>query len=51
MRRPVLVDGRNLYNPRELAALGFIYRGVGLPPVEVLEETGQAAVAQVIGDK
>ena len=29
MRRPVLVDGRNLYDPREMAALGFIYRGVG----------------------
>ena len=32
MREPVLVDGRNLYDPRELAALGFTYRGVGLPP-------------------
>ena len=31
MREPVLVDGRNLYDPRELAALGFTYRGVGLP--------------------
>ncbi len=37
MARPVLVDGRNLYDPRELAALGFIYRGVGLPPPEVAE--------------
>jgi UDPglucose 6-dehydrogenase len=51
MRRPVLVDGRNLYNPRELAALGFIYRGIGLPPAEALEEAGQPTVAQVIGDK
>ncbi|MGQ9681864.1 MAG: UDP-glucose dehydrogenase family protein [Anaerolineae bacterium] len=29
MRRPVLVDGRNIYEPERLQALGFIYRGVG----------------------
>ncbi len=29
MRRPVLIDGRNIYNPEELRALGFQYRGVG----------------------
>ena len=34
MREPVLVDGRNLYDPREMAHLGFTYRGVGLPPIE-----------------
>ncbi|CAA9587151.1 MAG: UDP-glucose 6-dehydrogenase [uncultured Thermomicrobiales bacterium] len=31
MRAPILLDGRNLYDPRELAQLGFTYRGVGLP--------------------
>lgn len=31
MRMPVLFDGRNIYNAQELAALGFIYRGVGRP--------------------
>ncbi|NJN19286.1 MAG: UDP-glucose/GDP-mannose dehydrogenase family protein [Oscillochloris sp.] len=29
MRRPVLLDGRNLYDPEEMAERGFIYRGVG----------------------
>ena len=29
MRRPVLADGRNLYDPQELRALGFTYRGIG----------------------
>jgi UDPglucose 6-dehydrogenase len=29
MRQPVLIDGRNLYDPAELRALGFTYRGIG----------------------
>ena len=29
MKRPVLIDGRNMYNPAELRGLGFEYRGVG----------------------
>jgi len=29
MRRPILVDGRNLYDPAEMRALGFHYRGLG----------------------
>ncbi len=29
MRRRVLIDGRNLYDPMAMQALGFIYRGVG----------------------
>jgi UDPglucose 6-dehydrogenase len=29
MRRPVLVDGRNIYDPEVLKALGFTYRGIG----------------------
>ncbi|MBM3136276.1 MAG: UDP-glucose/GDP-mannose dehydrogenase family protein, partial [Chloroflexi bacterium] len=29
MRQPVLVDGRNIYDPAEMARLGFVYRGVG----------------------
>ena len=29
MRRPVLVDGRNLYDPKKMRELGFVYRGVG----------------------
>jgi UDPglucose 6-dehydrogenase len=29
MRRPVMVDGRNLYDPEEMRRLGFVYRGIG----------------------
>ncbi len=29
MRRPIIVDGRNIYDPEQMKALGFIYRGVG----------------------
>lgn len=29
MREPVLIDGRNIYNPQQVGQLGFIYRGVG----------------------
>jgi UDPglucose 6-dehydrogenase len=29
MRQPILVDGRNIYDPSEMLRLGFRYRGVG----------------------
>jgi UDPglucose 6-dehydrogenase len=29
MRRPVVVDGRNIYDPAGMKALGFTYRGIG----------------------
>src|SRR5438270_8418376 len=29
MRRPVLIDGRNIYESTEMNRLGFIYRGMG----------------------
>ena len=29
MRRPVIVDGRNIYDPRTMRDAGFVYRGVG----------------------
>jgi UDPglucose 6-dehydrogenase len=29
MRRPIVIDGRNIYEPERMAALGFVYRGVG----------------------
>jgi UDPglucose 6-dehydrogenase len=31
MRQQVLVDGRNLLDPAELRALGFVYEGIGRP--------------------
>ncbi len=29
MAQPILVDGRNIYDPAQMQALGFTYRGVG----------------------
>ncbi|MCL7453698.1 MAG: UDP-glucose/GDP-mannose dehydrogenase family protein [Anaerolineae bacterium] len=29
MRQPFVVDGRNIYDPEQMKALGFTYRGVG----------------------
>jgi UDPglucose 6-dehydrogenase len=29
MRRPVIVDGRNIWEPREMRELGFVYKGIG----------------------
>jgi UDPglucose 6-dehydrogenase len=29
MRQPVLVDGRNIYEPAAMRALGFTYVGIG----------------------
>jgi len=29
MKQPVIFDGRNIYDPEEMKALGFVYRGLG----------------------
>jgi UDPglucose 6-dehydrogenase len=29
MKTPVILDGRNIYNPQEVKKLGFVYQGVG----------------------
>ena len=29
MRRPVVIDGRNIYDPDRMRELGFVYRGIG----------------------
>ena len=29
LRRPLLIDGRNLYDPERMTALGFEYHGIG----------------------
>ena len=29
LKNPVIVDGRNIYNPKELTDLGFKYIGIG----------------------
>ncbi len=29
MRQPVIFDGRNVWNPAEVRAAGFVYEGIG----------------------
>ncbi|MGD8487532.1 MAG: UDP-glucose/GDP-mannose dehydrogenase family protein [Anaerolineae bacterium] len=29
MRQPIIVDGRNIYDPEQMKELGFVYRGMG----------------------
>ncbi|MDP3685253.1 MAG: UDP-glucose/GDP-mannose dehydrogenase family protein [bacterium] len=31
LRQPLIIDGRNLYDPAEMKRLGFVYRAVGRP--------------------
>jgi UDPglucose 6-dehydrogenase len=33
MRLPVIIDGRNLYHPKEMEAAGFAYHSIGRAPV------------------
>jgi UDPglucose 6-dehydrogenase len=49
MRQPVVVDGRNLYDPAELAARGFTYWGVGrgVPPT-LLEQQGAVTLPELV---
>lgn len=53
MRRPVLIDGRNIYEAAEMNRLGFIYRGMGrgtgpapsiLPPGDTTSLPQQQAI-------
>ena len=41
MRRPLIVDGRNLLDPAAARGAGFVYEGIGRPmsPADVLPET------------
>jgi UDPglucose 6-dehydrogenase len=40
MANPLIVDGRNLIDPSEARAAGFVYEGIGrpAPPTSVIEE-------------
>jgi UDPglucose 6-dehydrogenase len=40
MRLPVIIDGRNLYHPKEMKAAGFTYYSVGRAPVVAVDHVG-----------
>lgn len=46
MNQPVFLDGRNLYDPAEMAGLGFTYRGIGIPAPD---GAGLIAPAPLVG--
>ena len=54
MRKPVVIDGRNVYDPEKMDELGFIYRGVGRgydgasSIAALLASTGEAAAPAAI---
>jgi len=48
MRRPVVVDGRNLYDQHEMAERGFVYWGVGRGHPPTLPESVAADQAIVV---
>src|SRR5207244_2427638 len=43
MKYPLMVDGRNLYDPAEMVARGFFYQGIGRPIVGRVAEVPQPA--------
>jgi UDPglucose 6-dehydrogenase len=52
MRRPVLIDGRNIYEASEMEHYGFFYRGMGrgttrAPSILPPSETGEVAHSKV----
>ena len=45
LRGPVIFDGRNLYDPKQLAEHGFTYHSIGRRPVMQGEGAGQRRAA------
>ena len=48
MRTPLIVDGRNLLDPEAARAAGFVYEGIGRPPLLAMSEL-EAVLEQAVG--
>ena len=46
MRRPLLIDGRNLFDPDTVRASGFVYEGIGRPSADVDSVSSALAVPE-----
>jgi UDPglucose 6-dehydrogenase len=44
MRYPIIIDGRNLYDPQHMVDNGFTYLSIGRPSATPLREAAQLAV-------
>jgi UDPglucose 6-dehydrogenase len=44
MRYPIIIDGRNLYDPQHMIDSGFTYLSIGRPSATPLRETARLAV-------
>jgi len=49
MRRPLIIDGRNLLDPDEARAAGFAYEGIGrqVSPFESLPQTAEPSETEL----
>jgi UDPglucose 6-dehydrogenase len=48
MRRKIFLDGRNVYEPSEMLAHGFQYRGIGRPTPGSNEDDGKTTAAAAL---
>ena len=46
LRQPLMLDFRNIYNPEEMAAAGFVYRSIGRPAKPVAADSRELAGAK-----
>ncbi|GAB3189580.1 UDP-glucose/GDP-mannose dehydrogenase family protein [Hydrogenophaga aquatica] len=51
MRHPVVLDGRNLYDPMQMEELGFVYQGIGRRNALACMTPGVPAASQPARDK